>query len=68
MGDVGAVASLLSEVFGWMVNPSGLASMKREHQMEIIHAAIKIALDQRDYRAVDLLFNGLRGLSERAEY
>ena len=68
MGDVGAVASLLGEVFGWVVNPSGLAKMKREHQLEIIHAAIKIALDQRDYRAVDLLFNTLRELSERSEF
>ena len=30
MSDVGAVASLLSEIFGFLVNAGGLAKMKRE--------------------------------------
>ena len=62
-GDVGAVAMLLSKVFGFVVDPDGLATMKREHEIEVIHAGIKIALDKGDSDAVDLLFQRYRELS-----
>ena len=65
-GDVGLVAALLSKVFGFVVDPTGLASMKREHELEVIHAAHKIALDNGDTDAIDALYVRLRELSERS--
>jgi hypothetical protein len=65
-GDVGLVAALLSKVFGFVVDPTGLSAMKREHELEIIHAAHKIALDNGDTDAIDALYVRLRELSERS--
>jgi hypothetical protein len=62
IGDIGAVAELLSRVFGFVVDPQGLAAMRREHILEVINAAFKIAMDNHDDLAVDLLFAQLREL------
>lgn len=62
-GSVGLVAELLSRVFGFVVDPAGLAKMQREHELELINAAFKIALAKKDAVAVDLLFARLRELS-----
>jgi hypothetical protein len=62
IGDVGAVAELLSRVFGFVVDPQGLNRMKREHKLEVINAAFKIAMDNHDELALDLLFVQLREL------
>jgi hypothetical protein len=62
IGDVGAVAELLSRVFGFVVDPQGLNRMKREHKLEVINAAFKIAMDNHDALALDLLFVQLREL------
>ena len=64
MGDVGAVATLLSKVFGFVVDADGLATMKREHELEVIRAGIKVALDKNDWPSADLLFQRLRELSD----
>jgi len=64
-GDVGLVAKLLSEVFGFAVNPDGLEKMKLEHQIEVIRAGIKIAVDNGDDDAADALFEQYRELSKR---
>lgn len=64
-GDVGLVAKLLSEVFGFAVNPDGLEKMKLEHQIEVIRAGIKIAVDNGDDDAADALFEQFRELSKR---
>jgi len=63
MGDIGAVATFLTKVFGFVVDPTGYAAMKREHEMEVLHAGIKIALDKGDIPAVDVLFDRYRQLS-----
>ena len=63
-GDVGLIAELLTKVFGFVVDPSGLATMKREHQLEVIHSGIKIGVDQGDWAAVHLLFQQLRELRD----
>ena len=60
MGDVGAVASLLEKVFGFVVDPAGLEKMKREHQLAVIQVAYEIALDKNDSDAVDALLAELR--------
>ena len=62
---IAAVAELISKVFGFVVDPEGLATMKREHELELIHAAHKIALDQNDLDAVDGLYRRLRELSAK---
>jgi hypothetical protein len=64
-GDVGLVAALLTKVFGFVVDPTGLAAMKREHELEVIHAAYTIALDRGDTDAVDALLERLRELSAK---
>ena len=66
MGNVGAVAELLTKIFGFVVDPTGLAAMKREHELEVIRAGIKVALDRNDWASADLLFQRLRELSEAA--
>lgn len=64
-GDVGLVAALLTKVFGFVVDPTGLSTMRREHEQEVIHAAFKIAMDQNDTATADQLFARLRELSAR---
>ena len=61
--DVGLIAALLTKVFGWAVDPDGYAAMKLEHKLEVLHAAYRIAIDQRDFAAADLVFQRLRELS-----
>ena len=65
-GDIAAVAILLTKIFGFVVDPTGLKAMKREHELELIHAAHKIALDCGDTDAIDALYERLRELSARA--
>ncbi len=64
MGDIGLVASLLSKVFGFFVDPSGLSEMKLEHRLQVIHAGLKVAISKKDYDAIDVLFNEYRELSK----
>ena len=63
MGDISAIATLLTKIFGFIVDPEGLKSMKLEHELEVIHAGIKIAISKQDYDAIDVLFNRYRELS-----
>lgn len=62
MGDVGAVATLLEKVFGFVVDPDGLAKMKRDHKISLIMVAYEIALDKNDTDAIDALLAELRGM------
>jgi hypothetical protein len=57
-----AVANLLTKVFGFAVDPNGFSSMKVEHQVEVIHAGVKIAISKKDYDAIDMLFDEYREL------
>ncbi len=66
ISDIGAIAELLSKVFGFVVDPAGLATMRREHKIEVLNAAFKIAMDKGDAVALDLLFSTLRELSAAA--
>lgn len=62
---ISSVATLLSKVFGFVVDPDGLAAMKLEHRIEVIHAGIKIAIQQKDVAAIDSLFNQYRELQNK---
>lgn len=57
-----AVATLLSQVFGFVVDPGGFSRMKLAHQLEVIHAGIKVATDNGNAGAVDALFEQYREL------
>lgn len=61
---IAEVAKLLSKVFGFVVDPDGLAKMKLENQIDLIHAGVKIAIRNKDvdYDAADLLFEKYREL------
>jgi hypothetical protein len=61
---IAAVATLLSQLFGWAVDPAGLAKMKLTHRLNVIDAGVKIALDKGDMAAADLLFAELRQLHD----
>jgi len=59
---IAAVATLLTKVFGFAVDPEGFSAMKVEHQIEVIHAGVKIAIAKQDYAAIDVLFEQYREL------
>jgi hypothetical protein len=63
MGTIGEVAKLLSQVFGFIVDPTGLEQMKLEHRIEVISAGVRIAISKKDYVALDVLFTAYRQLS-----
>jgi predicted nucleic acid-binding Zn finger protein len=65
MGDIAAIAAMLTKVFGFVVDPTGLEQMKLEHRIEVIHAGIKVAISKKDYDAIDVLFNEYRELSNK---
>ena len=62
MGDIGAVATLLTKVFGFVVDPTGLSKMKREHLLQEIMRGIDEAIAKRDMAAADELFAHYREL------
>jgi hypothetical protein len=63
MGDVGAVATLLAEVFAWLTDPSKFAQLKLENKLEKLQDALKVALDNKALDAADIIYNELRRLS-----
>ena len=59
---VTAIATLLSEIFGFVVNPDGLASMTREAKLKWIMRGVNDALANDDRAAADALFGYYREL------
>jgi len=64
-GDVGLVAELLTKVFGFIVDPTGLEQMKLEHRLEVLAAGMRVAIAKQDYAACDVLFTEYRLLSKK---
>jgi hypothetical protein len=64
-GDVGLVAQLLTKVFGFVVDPDGLAQLKRENQLKMIQRGIDDAITQNDWATCDALFTQLRELRQQ---
>lgn len=62
MGDVGAIASLLSKLFGFAVDANGFAEMSREHKLKWIMRGINDAIAQNDPASADALFAAYREL------
>lgn len=59
---IASVAELLTKVFGFVVDPDGLAKMKLDNQVDLVHAGVKIAIRNKDSDTADLLFERYREL------
>ena len=64
-GDVGAIAQLLSAVFGYVVDPTGYEQLARENQLKLIQRGIDESITQNDWARCDALFAELRELRQR---
>ena len=64
MGDVGAVAQLLAEVFAWFTDPTKFTQLKLENKLEKLSNALKVALDNHAMDAADIIYAELRRLSD----
>ena len=62
MGDVGAVAVLLTKVFGFVVDPDGYQQLTRENKLKLLMRGINNAISQNDWAACDALFSEYREL------
>jgi len=63
-GDIGLVAKLLSEVFGFVINEDGYAEMSREWKLKWISRGIDDAITNNDMAAYDQLMAELRRLRQ----
>lgn len=63
-GDVGLVAKLLSEVFGFIVNEDGYKEMSRERKLKWIARGIDDAIATNNMSAYDQLMSELRSLRQ----
>jgi len=61
---IAAVATLLTKVFGFFVDPDQFAQMQLNHRIEVISAGVRIAILKKDMDAVDRLFSEYRLLSK----
>ena len=62
MGDVGLIAKLLSEVFGFAVNEDGYKEMSRENKLKWIQRGVDDAIVNNNWAAYDQLLAELRSL------
>lgn len=65
MGDVGAVAKLLSEVFGFVVDPDGYEQLTRENKLKFLTRGINECIHKDDWARVDTLFAQYRELRQQ---
>lgn len=63
-GDVGAVATLLNTVLGWVLDPEGLAQFTRDQKVKAINDAMLTALAANDWASVDACFAALKRLHQ----
>ena len=61
-GDVGLVAKLLSEVFGFVVDPDGYEQLTRETKLKFIMRGINECIHKDDWPRADSLFAQYREL------
>lgn len=59
---VAAVAELLSRVFGWAVDPTGMEQLTLDNKLKLIMRGINEAIIKNDWPAADALFQQYRGL------
>ena len=64
MGDIGAVAALLTKAFGFAVDKTGYQQMSRERKLETLMEGINAAADTGDGPTCDALFSEYRRLRQ----
>ena len=55
MGDVGAVATLLDDLFKFATEPGGFQGMSLDSKLKVLKDAANKAIDACDFQAVDRL-------------
>lgn len=61
-GDVGAVATLLNTLALFFTSPTGYAALSREKKLKDLNEGFLIALDQKQWIAVDVILAELKRL------
>lgn len=64
-GDVGAVALLLSQIFGFAVDPDGYEQLKRENKLKLLARGLNDAIEKGDWAVVDAVFDEFRELRQQ---
>lgn len=62
---VTAVATLLSQVFGFVVDPDGYEQLARESKLKLIQRGIDEAIGKNDWATCDVLLGRLRDLRQQ---
>jgi hypothetical protein len=65
MGDVGAVATFLTTVADFFMDPAKFTALSRERKLEKIREGLDAALDASDYVAADKFMAMYRVLDEQ---
>ena len=64
-GDVGLVAKLLSEIFGFVVDPDGYEQLTRDNKLKFLMRGINEAIPKDDWARADCLFANYRELRQQ---
>lgn len=64
-GDVGAVATLLSAVFGFAVDPTGYEQLTRDNKLKFLMRGINECIAKNDWARTDVLFAEYRELRQQ---
>jgi hypothetical protein len=64
-GDVGLVAKLLGEIFGFVVEPTGYEQLSRENKLKMLMRGINECIKKDDWASADLLFAEYRELRQQ---
>ena len=59
---IAAVSELLSKVFGWAVDPTGLEQLTLDNQLKLIARGMNEAIAKADWDSADALFARYREL------
>ena len=62
MGDVGAVATVIDDVFKYFTQPDGYAQLSLEGKLNALHESSKAALQAKDWMAFDRITVELKRL------
>ena len=63
-GAVGAGLTLANLLVGWFLKPNGYATWTREKKLEALAEGLKVALDEKNMEAADVIFAEMRKLAQ----
>jgi hypothetical protein len=64
-GDIGLVAKLLSEIFGFIVDPDGYEQLTRDNKLKFLMRGINEAITKDDWPRANALFAQYRELRQQ---